>query len=222
MKASTRKRAVYQPKDRHNRQDELVQVALEIFAEKGYAATGIQEVADAVGVLKGSLYHYIDSKEDLLFQIFDDAHVEAEQLMAEVDALNIDPIERLRFYLETSVRRSLQNLPLQTLYFRDWRYLTGERRDKLAARRRQYDHYLRGLIAKAYEHAGLKTGINLRYVSSFVIGGTNWVADWYRSDGPDSAEEVARSYADLAMAAVLGVAGPGGSQTKPGITGPRS
>jgi AcrR family transcriptional regulator len=206
MKTNGKAPSSNQSKQRRNRYDEIIQAALEIFAQKGYAATSVQDVADAVGVLKGSLYHYIDSKEDLLFHIFDDAHVEAEKLMAEVDNLDADPIEKLRFYLETSVRRTLENLPLQNLYFRDWRYLTGDRRDKLVERRRQYDRYLRSLIVRALEAAGLESSMNIRFVSSFVIGGTNWVADWYRADGPDSADEVAHSYAHLAMSAIMGAA----------------
>src|SRR5258708_3329722 len=130
MKTNGKAPSSNQPRERRNRYDEIIQAALRIFAEKGYAATSIQDVADAVGVLKGSLYHYIDSKEDLLFHIFDDAHAEAEKLMAEVDNLDADPVERLRFYLEASVRRTLGNLPLQALYFRDWRHLTGDRLDK--------------------------------------------------------------------------------------------
>jgi AcrR family transcriptional regulator len=208
MKTKGKAHSSNQSRERRNRYDEIIKAALEIFAEKGYTATSIQDVADAVGVLKGSLYHYIDSKEDLLFHIFEDAHVEAEKLMAEVDNLDADPIEKLRFYLEASVRRTLRNLPLQNLYFRDWRHLTGDRLDKLAERRRQYDRYLRSLIVRALEADGLESSMNVRFVSSFVIGGTNWVADWYRPDGPDSdsADEVAHSYAHLAMAAIMGAA----------------
>ena len=208
MKTSGRKPGAEQSQQRRNRQHDLAQAALQIFARKGYSATSIQEVADAIGVQKGSIYYYIDSKEDLLFQIFDAAHQEAEQLMARVDALDVNPVERLRTYLEMLVARTLQNQPLQKLYFQDWRYLTGDRRTQLAARRRQYELYLRDLTTQAYRHAGLETSLSDRYVSSFIIGGTNWVADWYRADGPDSAEDVARGYADLAMAAVFGTARP--------------
>jgi AcrR family transcriptional regulator len=204
MMKSRAKAVPVQPRDRRNREAELIPAALKIFAEKGYAASSIQDVADAVGVLKGSLYHYIDSKEDLLFQIFEDAHVDAEELMREVDLLDVDAIERLRIYLERSVRTTMSHLELTTLYFRDWRYLTGDRRDKLVERRRGYDQYLRKLITACYEQAGIVSPIDTRYVSSFVIGGTNWVADWYRRDNDESADDLAIGYANLAMAAILG------------------
>jgi AcrR family transcriptional regulator len=205
MEQQVEKPAV-QLKERRNREVELLKAALNVFARKGYAAASVQDVADAVGVLKGSLYHYIDSKEDLLFRLFDTAHVEHEQLMAEVQALDVDPLERLRVYLERDVQKTLLNHELTTLYFRDWRNLTGERLQKLVDRRRQYDHFFRQLVAQAYDSADLTPTMDLRYIASFVIGGTNWVAEWYREDGPDSADVVAKGYADLAMASILGSA----------------
>jgi AcrR family transcriptional regulator len=190
-------------KERRDRREELTRAALDIFATKGYAATSMQDLADAVGLLKGSLYHYIDSKEDLLFEIFEDAHLNAERLMSEVDALDVDAVARLRYYLERSIRNTLDNLQLQTLYFRDWRQLTGERRERLAEYRRQYERYLRHLINDAHEFRGVEPTVNPRYISSFVIGGTNWVADWYNPID-HSAVDVVAAYAELAMATVLG------------------
>jgi AcrR family transcriptional regulator len=193
--------------DRHKRPDrmsELLDAALVVFAEKGYSAASVQNIADSLNLLKGSLYHYIDSKEDLLYQLFDRAHLEAERLMTAVDELDADPVEKLRYYIEGSVIRSLRDIELTSLYFRDWRHLTGERREKLAERRRGYDLYLRRLIREAYESRGVEAAVDLRYISSFVIAGTNWAADWFRADGPDSVEVVARGYTELAMASVLG------------------
>lgn len=204
MRSKAKPRRVTQPKDRRNREPELLEAALHLFARQGYAATGLQDIADAVGVLKGSLYHYITTKEDLLYEIFERAHVAAVELMAETDALDMDPVERLRTYLEHSVLNRISNLELTTLYFRDWRQLTGDNLKTLIVRRRQYDAYLRRLIAEAREAAGVADAVDARYASSFIWGGTSWVADWYHPEGRDAPEEVARGYTDLAMAAILG------------------
>jgi AcrR family transcriptional regulator len=192
------------PRERRNRDSEMMRAALRLFARKGYAAASIQDVADAIGVLKGSLYHYIGSKEDLLFRIFHEAHVENEALMMEITALDADPRQKLRIYLERMLLTTLNNIERTTLYFRDWRHLTGERRETLASHRARYDLFLRKLIESAYAKEGTKKHLNLRHVSSFVIGGTNWVADWFHPGGPDSAESIASDYATLAMAAIFG------------------
>jgi len=191
------------PRTRRNRGDELYQAALTIFAEKGYDATSMQDVADAVGVLKGSLYHYVNSKEDLLFHLFSQAHERSERLMDEVAESDRNPVEKLRYYLQRLIFSSLDDADFTRLYWRDWRSLTGERLNRLVEQRRQYDLYLRRLIADAYVSLGLKPSTNLRYISSFATGGANWVADWYRKDGADSAEKIAEAYTELAMGAIL-------------------
>jgi AcrR family transcriptional regulator len=196
------------PRERRNRDPEMMDAALRLFARKGYAAASVQDVADAIGVLKGSVYHYIESKEDLLFRIFHEAHLQNEALMAEIAALDVEPQERLRAYLERTVLTTLKNIERTTLYFRDWRHLTGKRRETLARDRARYDQFLRQLIEAAYKAEGLKSPVDLKHVSSFVIGGTNWVADWFRPGGTDTVESVAADYTTLAMTAILGIASP--------------
>ena len=192
------------PRQRRNRDAEMMRAALQLFAQKGYAAASMQDLAVAIGVLKGSVYHYIGSKEDLLFRIFQDAHLESEALMQEVTALIAEPKERLRIYLHRSLLVSLNNLERTSLYFRDWRQLTGERRETLVRHRAEYDHFLWRLIKAVYESEGIEDHIDIKHVSSFVIGGVNWVANWFRPAGPDLAESIAKDYTMLAMAAILG------------------
>jgi TetR/AcrR family transcriptional regulator, cholesterol catabolism regulator len=192
------------PRERRNRDQEMIAAALRLFAQKSYPATSVQELADAIGVLKGSIYHYIGSKEDLLFRIFNEAHVENEKLMDELTALEVEPLDRLREYLERSMRITLNNVERTTLYFRDWRHLTGERREILVRHRAQYDRFLRNLIDEVYKAKGMPNHVDLKHVSSFVIGATNWVADWFRPDRGDCIEKIAADYTALALAAILG------------------
>lgn len=182
----------------------MMAAALQLFAKKGYPATSVQELADAIGVLKGSIYHYIGSKEDILFRIFNEAHVENENLMDEINSLEVDPLERLREYLERSMRITLNNVERTTLYFRDWRHLTGERREILVRHRAQYDLFLRSLIDEVYKSKGVPDHVSLKHVSSFIIGATNWIADWFRPDRGECIEKIAADYTALALAAVLG------------------
>src|SRR5687767_4761450 len=57
------------PRDREQRWDEIVEAAANVFYEKGYEGASLQDIASAVGLLKGSIYYYIDTKEDLLFEL---------------------------------------------------------------------------------------------------------------------------------------------------------
>src|SRR3954463_16258741 len=81
------------------RQQEILEAAARVFHEKGYESTSIQDIADAVGILKGSLYYYITSKEDLLFEILQSVHEEALENLAQIDATPGDALQRLRAFV---------------------------------------------------------------------------------------------------------------------------
>src|ERR1700761_228 len=82
------------------RQREIIDAAAKIFHRKGYSETTVQDIADAVGILKGSLYYYIDSKEDLLFQMLLEVHEDAKVIVKETAALDLSALERLRVYVQ--------------------------------------------------------------------------------------------------------------------------
>lgn len=194
------------PRERRNREPEMMAASLQLFARNGYAATTVQDIADATGVLKGSIYHYISSKEDLLFKIFLDAHVEADALMRDILALDVSPLERLRTYLERTLHTTLHNTERTTLYFRDWRHLSGERHEALANYRIQYDRFLRKLIKEVSASEDIRLDVKVRHVSSFILGATNWVADWFTPENEQSIEIIIKDYAALAIAAIMGAA----------------
>src|SRR5438132_12993222 len=106
--------------DRRNRDSEVLQAAIKVFFEKGYAAASVQDVADVVGVLKGSLYHYISSKEDLLLRIFDGSHTQAVQIMEALASRNLPPRQWLESYLNEIVHWYLANIERVSLYFNEW------------------------------------------------------------------------------------------------------
>jgi AcrR family transcriptional regulator len=193
-----------QPTERRNRDAEMLVAATRIFASKGYAGASVQDVATAIGVLKGSLYHYIDGKEDLLYRIFEQSYIEDIDLRAEIEAMDADPLTKLRTYFERYVRNALVHLERTSLYFRDWRNLTGERLEKVLEQRRSYEVFIRQLIEDMYSAGQAERGIKSKYISFFIIGGVHWVSDWYHESGPDSPEVVAESFADLAVAVIQG------------------
>ena len=106
-----------------------MEAAVDVFRLKGYSAASIQEVADRVGVLKGSLYYYISSKEDLLARIVDEVHRQSTEILEEVQALPEPAIDRIRIYIERHVEWYLGNLSEVSVFFREWRHLSGDRLD---------------------------------------------------------------------------------------------
>src|SRR6185503_16864181 len=120
------------------RREELTRVAARLFAERGYQGTSLADLADALGMQKPSLYHHIDSKEDLLWEVAWDG---AEAFHAGLDGVPADAAA--------------------TEFVREWRYLAGERRDRFVAERRRYEERVRDLFRDGVERSELRTDLDV-------------------------------------------------------------
>lgn len=189
-----------------NREKDVILAAADVFWRKGYRAASIQDVAEKVGVLKGSLYYYIDSKEDLLWRIIDDVHAQSSEILAEVRALDVPPIERIRIYIERHVAWYLSNVREVSVFFRDWRHLTGDRLKTVKSRRRSYDNIIRELIIEARETGAVSSDLDEGFFSSYVLAAVNAVPDWYGLAGRrnDAAQTIAAAYADMTVGVLTG------------------
>lgn len=203
-KPGRRQRKAPAASGRRNRSQEVYDAAVEVFYEKGFAAASVQDLADRVGVLKGSVYHYISSKDDLLTQIFDGAHSHAVRIMDEVMALNAPPLERLHEWFERHLRWQLEHVEEATIFFREWRFLTGDRRRVVLRRRDSYESFIRELIEACQDAGDVSRGLNLKYAVFFLLGGVNAVPEWYRRTGPDTPSRIATAYADMAVGLLTG------------------
>jgi AcrR family transcriptional regulator len=186
-----------------NRQADVTRAAAEIFWEKGYRAASIQDVADKVGVLKGSLYYYIESKEDLLWRVVEDVHAQSTQILEEARALDASPLERIRVYIARHVEWYLSNVKEVSVFFREWRHLSGERLRAVKALRRGYERVIRDLIAEAQDAGEASADIDLKYASFYVLAAVNAVPDWYRPGG-DSPARIAEAYAEMTLGLLVG------------------
>jgi AcrR family transcriptional regulator len=187
---------------RRNRRDEVVPAAVKIFHEKGYLASSVQDVADSVGVLKGSLYHYIDSKEDLLARIFEESDAQSFALMEEIQALDISAVERLRAFARSWSLWYMQNIERANIYINEWKHLNGERLEKVLAARHQYDARVARMIEDVKSEGDADPDLSTRYATFFVLSAINGLPTWYRRRGPDPAEHIAEVYADMIVGMV--------------------
>jgi len=189
---------------RHNRFDEVLEAALEIFHRNGYAGATIQEVAAQVGVLKGSLYHYIDSKEDLLARIFEDSAGHFMEMLDEASGLDERPVERLRSFGRNCSLWYLKNIERVAIYATEWKHLTGKRRKEVVKIREAYEQRLAGLIGEVKEAGEAAPDLDVNFATYYIFGALNGLPDWYRRRGPDPAEKIADAYADQIVNTVIG------------------
>lgn len=204
------------------REREIIDTAAEIFHRQGYADTSVQDVADAVGILKGSLYYYIDSKEDLLFQVLVEVHEDAQGIIDEVGALDAPPLERLYQYVRRHIEYNTHNLSKIAVYYHDFGLLSAERRKEIVKQRAMYEDFVVGLIVEAQERGDVDDTLDARLVANAVFGTMNWIYTWYRPAGPAGPEYLGQLYAELVVNGITGARMPvpppvrkRGSRSKP-------
>lgn len=190
-------------RERRDRRDEVHQAAIEIFCAKGFAGASMQDVADAVGVLKGSLYHYVASKDELLQAIFLAAAEATAERIAAVSTDDLPPAGRLRQFVELQVLWSLEHTDHAMVLVREWRFVQGKQRRTVEKYRRDYEEFVRTLIEDCVRAGVAHDGLDVAHAVHFILGPVDATPEWYRSAQPDSAAHIARIYADLAVRAVV-------------------
>jgi AcrR family transcriptional regulator len=191
-------------RQRRDRRQEVIEAAVRVFHQKGYASASIQDVAAEVGVLKGSLYHYIDSKEDLLARIFEDSAGHFTAMLDEASGLDAPPVERLRSFAYACSLWYLQNIERVAIYATEWKHLTGKRRKTVMGIRADYEKRLAGLIVEVKEAGEAAPDLDVDFATYYIFGALNGLPAWYRRRGPDPAEKIADAYAGLIVATVVG------------------
>ena len=181
------------------RRQEILEAAAGVFHAKGYKATSIQDIADAVGILKGSLYYYITSKEDLLFEILEDVHQQGLRNLERIEATPGTPLQRIRAFVTLHVSHNAENLVKMAVFFHDFRSLSPERRKIIVAERDLYDQHLRALIAEAQKGGCVCPDLDPKLTSIEILGRMNWIYQWYQPGGSQTTAEVAETMADFVV-----------------------
>jgi AcrR family transcriptional regulator len=159
------------------RRNELTRQAARLFAQKGYHGTSIGEIADALGVQKGSLYAHIASKQDLLYETMAEG---ARAFHAGLDAIDDDlpATEKIRLALRSHLRVVAEQLDVATVFVQEWRYLEGQRRDEIVAERRRYEERIRGYFREGRELGELRTDLDDATAALLVLSAANWAYTW--------------------------------------------
>jgi AcrR family transcriptional regulator len=194
-----RRNGVSDPPRSRERREEVYAAALRLFREKGYHATSMQDIAAAVGLYKGSLYHYIGAKEDLLVQVFERG---MGNLVAEVEGIAADtsllPSAQVRLIIEVHVAAVAANLDALTVFFHEWRALAGESLTNVRAQRERYTHLVTEIVSRGVR-LGEFEAQDVRIATLGLLGMCNWVCQWYRPGGRLGAHEIADHFAALVL-----------------------
>lgn len=178
------------------RKDVVLGVAERLFAERGYHATSVRDIAELLSIKGGSLYSHIESKDDLLWEIVTAA---ADRFFGAIDPIirsDLLTVEKLRRTISAHVGVVTSNLNAAAIYSNEWRYLSDRRRQQFAGRRNEYERIVRGLVHDCIRE-GTFADLDEKFATLLILSSINWIYQWYRPDGPMTPEEIARKLMDM-------------------------
>lgn len=207
MKTAERTGGRSQRENENGRHDlmfrQVLETAADLFAERGYAGTSLQNIADAVGLSRPALYHYVDSKAGVLEALVEDVTMTAANMLEEIaERKDTDARRKLEEAILGLVRWVLERKTLFQLVDRSEAELPEAIATKHEAGKRRVLKALTSIIEE-----GVLTGVfaatNERVAALGLIGMCNWSAWWYSDRLGLSKEEVARILADMSLRSIL-------------------
>jgi TetR/AcrR family transcriptional regulator, cholesterol catabolism regulator len=182
------------------RWNEILEAAGEVFHEKGYQAARIEDIAARVGILKGSLYYYIESKEDLLFALSDQAHSSGVESIAEPPGMeSADAPTRLGDFVRRWCIVLDANPPYATVAERDVGRLSGERYDQVMAKRNQLHGFVRSIIEQGIAEGSFDPNTDPGVATNTLFEMMNGTRHWFRHDGRMTTLGIAAWYRDFIL-----------------------
>jgi AcrR family transcriptional regulator len=171
------------------RLEEVLQSAANIFFTKGYHATSIEDVARDVGMLKGSLYYYIKSKDDLLFQLLMAGIEDGDAYIARQIDAGGDPVEQLERAIRAQIDYIIQNRVPFGLFLHEFDSLPGKRQHKLISVMSRYNSRFVELVRRGQEQGKIIEGEPWIIVNG-ILGMCNWLYRWYDAEQVSGSEQI--------------------------------
>jgi AcrR family transcriptional regulator len=186
-------------RENQRRREELIGIACGIFAERGFDGATLQDIADQFGVLKGSLFHYINSKDDLLFEIIEGVYLGAEEKIWSIAREEGSAVGRLRRLVVAYVLYITEHQPAVTVWLHDANALDPARQRMIREYEDRGRRRLIDLIAEAQQEGGIRADADPPIVALALLGAMNWVHRWFRPGGL-SAQEIGEEFSRLFLA----------------------
>jgi AcrR family transcriptional regulator len=168
--------------------ESLLAVAVEVFNERGYDGTSMEDLSQRLGISKSAIYHHVQSKDELLRLAIDRALDGLFIVLDETRRLDAPAIAKLEHLVRGSVLVLQQRLPYVTLLLRI-RGNTEVERSALT-RRRHFDRYVAGLVRQAEADGDVRPDIDPNVTARLLFGMVNSLTEWYRPAHSDLADAV--------------------------------
>jgi AcrR family transcriptional regulator len=186
--------------------EEIIAAAAKVFQTKGYHAATVQDIADAVGILKGSLYHHVKSKEDLLYLIVKEPIARIYERMTEIVAGDLPAGEKLRRAILAHLEAFDQHYPHLFVYLHEREEMKRRFREQFRLSPKQYERCWQQILREGVKSGEFRPDLDVQVVSYGLLGMLNWLYKWYDPRGRLGVREVADQFSTLALAGLAATA----------------
>ena len=183
-------------------QEKILDAAAKIFGEKGYHATSMQDIAEAVQLQKGSLYHHVSSKQEILFTLLEQALDLLIERVEEVAVQDLPPEVKLTQAMQVYLNILTENRALSSVLLLEQRSLKSKYQTAHAPHRDQFEKIWRGIISEGLAN-GQFNSADPAQATRYLLGTLNWTITWYNPAGPLTSAEIAEQYANLFLHGLL-------------------
>jgi TetR/AcrR family transcriptional regulator, cholesterol catabolism regulator len=184
---------------------EILRTAARLFQQRGYDATSMNDVAAALKLSKGGLYHHFQSKDEILFHIMSHAMDITEERVINVVRRVEGPEERLRRLIRLHIEVVLSEEDREiTVMLHENHPLPLALRRKINGRKKDYLHFVENLIADMQRQRGSPSSVTPRAAAFALVGMINWIYQWYKPEGALTGDAIVRQYTEIFFRGALG------------------
>jgi AcrR family transcriptional regulator len=195
---------------RQQPRQEILRAAARLFQQQGYDATSMNDVAAALKLSKGGLYHHFQSKDEILFHIMTHAMEITEarviNVVRRIDASSVSGVEeRLRTLIKLHIQVVLSPEDREiTVMLHENHPLPPNLRRQINARKKDYLHFVEHLVADVQRKRSSKSSVTPRAAALALVGMINWIYQWYKPDGPLSGDALVQQYTEIFFHGAVG------------------
>ena len=181
----------------------IINESIRLFGQQGYTGTSMRDIAKAVGVLPGSLYAHIDSKETLLLEIVDEGIMGFLAAVEPIVDLPLVAEERLRRAIRAHVEVVAASPERSLVVFHQWRFLSDANLATAIEHRRRYERAFIRIFEAGVKEGTFEKSLNKRIAVLTILGALNWTPEWYSARGANSPSQLGDMMADSLLSGLL-------------------
>jgi TetR/AcrR family transcriptional regulator, cholesterol catabolism regulator len=180
--------------------DDIVSAAAKVFRTKGYHAATVRDIAEEVGILKGSLYHHFESKEALLYLVVKVPIAQMYQAIAEIAAADGPAADKLSRAITAHLEAFDRHYPHLFVYLREREAVKRRFREKIGFSPKDYERCWQQILREGVESGEFRSDLDIQVASYGILGMLNWLYKWYDPKGRLTVRQVAGQFTALALA----------------------